>query len=216
MYSLDIFIVKFKVLGKNRSIEDDQLRANQTPLLFLDSSDQVFHLFTDVQFDIATILTCARATVHIQVNDINEYSPVFKEKSYKATVIEGKKYDSILKVEAVDADCSFQFSQICSYEIVTPDVPFTIDKDGRHLTMIALPCIRARGLSSTFPPATTSLTHVTSSIDPCKQRSPIGIQRSASLLSDNNGLPEISPRLSEGLSSPRTKLKIPRKGLRYG
>lgn len=72
-----------------------------------------------------------RATVHIQVNDINEYSPVFKEKSYKATVIEGKKYDSILKVEAVDADCSFQFSQICNYEIVTPDVPFTVDKDGK-------------------------------------------------------------------------------------
>lgn len=62
---------------------------------------------------------------------MNEYSPVFKEKSYKATVIEGKAYDSILKVEAVDADCSFQFSQICSYEIVTPDVPFTIDKDGK-------------------------------------------------------------------------------------
>lgn len=56
---------------------------------------------------------------------------MFKEKSYKATVIEGKAYDSILKVEAVDADCSFQFSQICSYEIVTPDVPFTIDKDGK-------------------------------------------------------------------------------------
>lgn len=79
-----------------------------------------------------------RATVHIQVNDINEYSPVFKEKSYKATVIEGKKYDSILKVEAVDADCSFQFSQICNYEIVTPDVPFTIDKDGRALQITAL------------------------------------------------------------------------------
>ena len=61
---------------------------------------------------------------------MNEYSPVFKDKSYKATVIEGKKYDSILQVEAVDADCSFQYSQICNYEIVTPDVPFTIDKDG--------------------------------------------------------------------------------------
>lgn len=73
-----------------------------------------------------------RATVHIQVNDVNEYSPVFKEKSYKATVIEGKKYDNILKVEAVDADCSFQYSQICSYEIVTPDVPFSVDKDGRR------------------------------------------------------------------------------------
>ncbi|GCB59773.1 hypothetical protein scyTo_0012587 [Scyliorhinus torazame] len=71
-----------------------------------------------------------KANVHIQVNDINEYSPVFKEKSYKATIIEGKKYDSVLRVEAIDADCSPQFSQICSYEIVTPDVPFTIDKDG--------------------------------------------------------------------------------------
>ncbi|XP_078094818.1 calsyntenin-1 isoform X2 [Mustelus asterias] len=71
-----------------------------------------------------------KANVHIQVNDINEYSPVFKEKSYKATIIEGKKYDSILRVEAIDADCSPQFSQICSYEIVTPDVPFTVDKDG--------------------------------------------------------------------------------------
>lgn len=65
------------------------------------------------------------------MNDVNEYAPVFKEKSYKATVIEGKRYDSILRVEAVDADCSPQFSQICSYEIVTPDVPFAIDKDGK-------------------------------------------------------------------------------------
>ncbi|KAM7098450.1 calsyntenin-1 isoform 3-T3 [Molossus nigricans] len=71
-----------------------------------------------------------KATVHIQVNDVNEYAPVFKEKSYQATVVEGKRYESILRVEAVDADCSPQFSQICSYEIVTPDVPFTVDKDG--------------------------------------------------------------------------------------
>ena len=66
------------------------------------------------------------------MNDVNEYAPVFKEKSYKATVIEGKRYDNILKVEAVDADCSPQFSQICNYEIVTPDVPFAIDKDGKN------------------------------------------------------------------------------------
>lgn len=66
------------------------------------------------------------------MNDVNEYAPVFKEKSYKATVVEGRQYDSILRVEAVDADCSPQFSQICSYEIVTPDVPFTVDKDGEN------------------------------------------------------------------------------------
>lgn len=80
----------------------------------------------------SSLLSVSRATVHIQVNDVNEYAPVFKEKSYKASVIEGKRYDNILKVEAVDADCSPQFSQICSYEIVTPDVPFAIDKDGKE------------------------------------------------------------------------------------
>lgn len=68
--------------------------------------------------------------MHIQVNDVNEFGPVFKEKSYKATVVEGRQYDRILRVEALDADCSPQFSQICSYEIVTPDVPFAVDKDG--------------------------------------------------------------------------------------
>ncbi|XP_054993584.1 calsyntenin-1 isoform X2 [Sorex araneus] len=71
-----------------------------------------------------------KAAVHIRVNDVNEFGPVFKEKSYKATVAEGRQPDRIVRVEAVDADCSPQFSQICSYEIVTPDVPFAVDKDG--------------------------------------------------------------------------------------
>ncbi|XP_058530833.1 calsyntenin-1 isoform X3 [Ochotona princeps] len=71
-----------------------------------------------------------KAAVHIQVNDVNEFAPMFKEKSYKATVVEGKPPGNILRVEAVDADCSPQFSQICSYEILTPDVPFTVDEDG--------------------------------------------------------------------------------------
>lgn len=65
---------------------------------------------------------------------MNEYAPVFKEKSYKAAVVEGKRQDNVLRVEAVDADCSPQFSQICSYEILTPDVPFTVDKDGKSVT----------------------------------------------------------------------------------
>lgn len=68
---------------------------------------------------------------------MNEYAPVFKEKSYKATATEGKQHDSILRVEAVDADCSPQFSQICSYEIVTPDVPFAVDKDGKCRAALA-------------------------------------------------------------------------------
>uniref|UniRef100_A0A8B9DPC4 Calsyntenin 2 n=1 Tax=Anser cygnoides TaxID=8845 RepID=A0A8B9DPC4_ANSCY len=71
-----------------------------------------------------------KAVVHIQVKDVNEFSPAFKESVYKATVTEGKIYDSILQVEAMDEDCSPQYSQICNYEIVTTDVPFAIDRNG--------------------------------------------------------------------------------------
>lgn len=39
-----------------------------------------------------------RAVIHIQVDDVNEFSPVFRESLYKASVTEGKIYDSILQV----------------------------------------------------------------------------------------------------------------------
>ncbi|KAM9038246.1 calsyntenin-2 isoform 1-T1 [Sarcophilus harrisii] len=71
-----------------------------------------------------------KAVVHIQVKDVNEFAPTFKETIYKAVVTEGKIYDSILQVEAIDEDCSPQYSQICNYEIVTSDVPFAIDRNG--------------------------------------------------------------------------------------
>uniref|UniRef100_A0A7M4EA51 Calsyntenin 2 n=1 Tax=Crocodylus porosus TaxID=8502 RepID=A0A7M4EA51_CROPO len=75
-----------------------------------------------------------KAVVHIQVKDVNEFAPAFKESSYKATVTEGKIYDSILQVEAIDEDCSPQYSQICNYEIVTTEVPFAIDRNGNIRT----------------------------------------------------------------------------------
>ncbi|CAB1329737.1 unnamed protein product, partial [Coregonus sp. 'balchen'] len=124
--------VPFEAVVLDKSTGEGVIRAKDK----LDCELQKEHTFTIQAYDCgegpdgANMKKSHKATVHIQVNDINEYSPVFTEKSYKATVIEGKKYDSILKVEAVDADCSFQFSQICNYEIVTPDVPFTVDKDG--------------------------------------------------------------------------------------
>uniref|UniRef100_A0A8C1J801 Calsyntenin-1 n=1 Tax=Cyprinus carpio TaxID=7962 RepID=A0A8C1J801_CYPCA len=124
--------VPFEAVVLDKSTGEGVIRTKDK----LDCELQKEHTFTIQAYDCgegpdgSNMKKSHKATVHIQVNDVNEYSPVFKEKSYKATVIEGKKYDSILKVEAVDADCSFQFSQICSYEIVTPDVPFSVDKDG--------------------------------------------------------------------------------------
>lgn len=72
-----------------------------------------------------------RAVVHIQVNDVNEFAPVFREPQYHAAVTEGKIYDSILQVEATDQDCSPQYSQICNYQITTTNTPFAIDRNGK-------------------------------------------------------------------------------------
>lgn len=69
--------------------------------------------------------------VHIQVNDVNEFAPVFREDQYRAAVTEGKIYDSILQVEATDQDCSPQYSQICNYQITTTRTPFAIDRNGK-------------------------------------------------------------------------------------
>ncbi|XP_047248045.1 calsyntenin-2-like isoform X2 [Girardinichthys multiradiatus] len=71
-----------------------------------------------------------KAVVHIQVNDVNEFAPVFRESLYRAAVTEGKIYDSILQVEATDQDCSPQYSQICNYQITTTNTPFAIDRNG--------------------------------------------------------------------------------------
>ncbi|XP_064326411.1 calsyntenin-1 isoform X1 [Phalacrocorax carbo] len=124
--------VPFEAVVVDKSTGEGIIRSKEK----LDCELQKDYTFTIQAYDCgkgpdgANAKKSHKATVHIQVNDVNEYAPVFKEKSYKATVIEGKRYDNILKVEAVDADCSPQFSQICNYEIVTPDVPFAIDKDG--------------------------------------------------------------------------------------
>lgn len=73
-----------------------------------------------------------RAVVHIQVNDVNEFAPVFREPQYHAAVTEGKIYDSILQVEATDQDCSPQYSQICNYQITATNTPFAIDRNGEN------------------------------------------------------------------------------------
>ncbi|KAF3848094.1 hypothetical protein F7725_021122 [Dissostichus mawsoni] len=56
------------------------------------------------------------AVVHIQVNDVNEFAPVFREPEYRAAVTEGKIYDSILQVEATDQDCSPQNTEKLSFD----------------------------------------------------------------------------------------------------
>ncbi|KAK1786333.1 hypothetical protein P4O66_018032, partial [Electrophorus voltai] len=71
-----------------------------------------------------------KAVVHVQVGDVNEFSPVFTSSEYAGSVREGRVYDSILQVQAADQDCSPQYSQICNYQITTENTPFAIDRNG--------------------------------------------------------------------------------------
>ncbi|XP_056329706.1 calsyntenin-2, partial [Danio aesculapii] len=71
-----------------------------------------------------------KAAVRVQVGDVNEFSPVFGQLEYHGSVTEGKVYDSILQVQASDQDCSPQYSQICNYQITSPDTAFAVDRNG--------------------------------------------------------------------------------------
>lgn len=72
----------------------------------------------------------ASATVYISVIDINEYAPTFLEPSYVTEVDEGRLYKEIIRVEATDKDCTPLFGDVCKYEILNNDQPFTIDNEG--------------------------------------------------------------------------------------
>lgn len=86
------------------------------------------------KFDI-TAISCQgveseNITVHVKVNDVNEYAPVFVEPSYVVGVDEGRLYDEILTLQADDQDCSPKYGDICRYELLTRDQPFSIDSEG--------------------------------------------------------------------------------------
>ncbi|XP_057713272.1 calsyntenin-2 [Corythoichthys intestinalis] len=124
--------VPFEAVVLNRTSGEGVLRSSGP----VDCESQKEYTFIIQAYDCGTGPTGAdwkkshKAVVHIQVDDVNEFCPVFREPLYKASVIEGKIYDSILQVEAWDQDCSPQYSQICNYEIVTAGTPFAIDRNG--------------------------------------------------------------------------------------
>uniref|UniRef100_A0A8C2KEU9 Calsyntenin-2 n=1 Tax=Cyprinus carpio TaxID=7962 RepID=A0A8C2KEU9_CYPCA len=136
-------ICAFKIHGQEAPFEAEVLnRTSGVGVLRargpIDCEQQKEYTFIIQAYDCGASPTGAnwkkshKAVVHIQVDDVNEFSPVFREPLYRATVTEGKIYDSILQVEAWDQDCSPQYSQICNYEIVTQDTPFAIDRNGNY------------------------------------------------------------------------------------
>uniref|UniRef100_A0A4W4FLK2 Calsyntenin-3 n=1 Tax=Electrophorus electricus TaxID=8005 RepID=A0A4W4FLK2_ELEEL len=123
---------QFEAVVLDRSTGEGLVRSKQP----LDCESQREHSFTIQAYDCGegpdgtNSKKSHKATVHVRVNDVNEFSPVFVERRYEASVPEGRLFDRIVRVEALDADCSPQYSQICFYDIITPNVPFAIDNDG--------------------------------------------------------------------------------------
>ncbi|KAF3816394.1 hypothetical protein GH733_014567 [Mirounga leonina] len=124
--------VPFEAVILDKATGEGLIRAKEP----VDCEAQKEHTFTIQAYDCgegpdgANTKKSHKATVHVRVNDVNEFAPVFVERLYRAAVTEGKLYDRILRVEAIDGDCSPQYSQICYYEILTPNTPFLIDNDG--------------------------------------------------------------------------------------
>ncbi|XP_038174856.1 calsyntenin-3 [Arvicola amphibius] len=124
--------VPFEAVILDKATGEGLIRAKEP----VDCEAQKEHTFTIQAYDCGegpegtNTKKSHKATVHVRVNDVNEFAPVFVEHLYRAAVTEGKLYDRILRVEAIDGDCSPQYSQICYYEILTPNTPFLIDNDG--------------------------------------------------------------------------------------
>jgi hypothetical protein len=72
-----------------------------------------------------------RSSLTISVDDINEHVPVFTHNNYLFKLHQDQTCDaSSCRVEATDDDCGNQDHRVCGYEIITPNVPFTINSDG--------------------------------------------------------------------------------------
>lgn len=71
-----------------------------------------------------------RQRVHIEVLDVNEFAPTWSQQVYDVTVRDGVAYKNITQLTAIDEDGSEDFASICSYELLTPYVPFNISNTG--------------------------------------------------------------------------------------
>ncbi|XP_059160470.1 calsyntenin-1-like isoform X2 [Physella acuta] len=97
----------------------------------LNYEEQPFYKFSIVAEDCGTPpKQSTKAYVMIKVLDVDEFAPKFDNDSYFATVEEDRIYDTIVKIHATDLDESSSFKTICSYELITPNVPFEITNEG--------------------------------------------------------------------------------------
>lgn len=80
--------------------------------------------------DFTNIVFVPRAVVLIKVKDVDEFAPRFENSSYTVEVEEKKIFTDILQLHVLDDDASDAYGEVVGFEILTPDVPFYISKDG--------------------------------------------------------------------------------------
>ena len=74
--------------------------------------------------------TLSRAVVTVQVTAVDKYAPKFENTSYTVDLQEGIMSENIIKVRLHDDDEAPENSGICSYEILSQDVPFKLTSEG--------------------------------------------------------------------------------------
>lgn len=63
--------------------------------------------------------------------------PDWRQRSYYAEVVEGKIYDRLVHLEATEPGGYDSLPEVCRYRILTPDMPFQVDADGRVVFFVA-------------------------------------------------------------------------------
>src|SRR6218665_446849 len=72
-----------------------------------------------------------RERVHVEVEDVNEFDPIWVQRTYYAEASDGQLFSRLVQLQAVDRDGIPGISKICHYQVTTPDVPFEVDADGK-------------------------------------------------------------------------------------
>ena len=80
-------------------------------------------------FTFQICLICSRR-IHVIVDDVNEFIPLWSEQEYSGQLEEGELSAFILQVEATDNDCSPSFGDVCKYSLSGSDKAFFIDQQG--------------------------------------------------------------------------------------
>ncbi|XP_064642451.1 calsyntenin-1-like isoform X3 [Lineus longissimus] len=126
LFRLDDQHIPFGVELKNHTSGEAYLVLN--PKEKLDFEKRQNYAFSIVAYDCGSPeLQSDSARVHIRVLEVAR--PSWERESYFAKIEEGPHAEPLLKVTASETRTAEQ-NKICSYKVITPNVPFEVDNQG--------------------------------------------------------------------------------------